>query len=142
MIRKKSDKHGSVLLITIFVVAMLSIIVTGILQINTQEIQLMQNQIYAAEALAIAEAGLNDALAEIRTDNEWDEGFDEKSFAGGSYSVDVSGDVPNLTIKSNATSARGFVARVEAEMTVETTDPPYTIRIDTLRINEEEGDGE
>ncbi len=50
--------NGSVLLITIFVVALLSAITIGILQINTEEIQLMRNQIRAAEALAIAEAGL------------------------------------------------------------------------------------
>ncbi len=61
--------NGSVLLITIFAVALLSAITIGILQINTEEIQLMRNQIYAAEAQAIAEAGLNDAFAEIRADS-------------------------------------------------------------------------
>jgi len=55
-----------VLLIAIFTVALLSAITIGILQLNTEEIQVMRNHIRATEALAIAEAGLNDALAEIR----------------------------------------------------------------------------
>ncbi len=99
----------------------------------------MQNQIYAAEALAIAEAGLNDAFARIRSDNEWDEGFDDKALARGSYSVSVSGDTPYLTVKSTGISRRGFVAKVGADITVETIGPPYTIRVDKLRINEEQG---
>ena len=36
-----------------------------------KEIQLMQNQVYAAEALATAEAGLNDAFKELRADAAW-----------------------------------------------------------------------
>ena len=49
---------------TVFVVALLSAMVMGMLQINVEEIRIMHNQIRAAEALAVAEAGLNDALAE------------------------------------------------------------------------------
>jgi len=56
-------------LITIFATALLSAITIGILQMNTEEIQLMRNQIRAAEALTTAEAGLNDAFAEIRADS-------------------------------------------------------------------------
>jgi len=126
---------GSVLLITIFAIALLSALVMGILQMNTEEIQLMQNQIYAARALAIAEAGLNDAFAQIRIDNDWDDGFDDKPFDGGSYTVTVTGALPNLTIESTGTSAQGFVARGEADVTVSSSSP-YIIRIDSLRINE------
>lgn len=125
---------GSVFLMVIFVIALLAVLVTGMLQMNTEEIQVMRNQIYAAEALAIAEAGLNDAFAEIRADDEWDEGFDDKVFINGSYSVDVSGDLPNLTIESEGTSSQGFVAKMEAEITVGGSSP-YTIRIDKLKIN-------
>lgn len=122
-------------LMVIFAIALLTVLVTGILQMNTEEIQIMRNQIYAAEALAIAEAGLNDAFAEIRADDDWDDGFDDESFNGGSYEVDVDGDLPNLTIVSEGTSSQGFVARIAADITVGST-APYVIRIDSLRINE------
>ena len=127
--------NGSVFLITIFVVALLSAITIGILQINTEEIQLMRNQIRAAEALATAEAGLNDAFAEIRADSSWTTGFTDKAFNGGTYTVTVSGTLPNLAITSTGTSSQGFVAKVEADVTVGSSSP-YIIRIDSLRINE------
>jgi len=106
------------------------------LQITTEEIQLMRNQIWATQALTIAEAGLNDALAEIRTDDEWDDGFEDKAFAGGSYTVDIDEDLPEVTIESTGTSPQGYVARVTAKITVASSGPPFVIRIDELRINE------
>ena len=133
--RPKLGKNGSVLLITIFVVALLSAITIGILQINTEEIQLMRNQIRAAEALATAEAGLNDAFAEIRADPNWIAGFTDKAFNGGLYTGAVTGTLPNRTITSTGTSSQGFVAKVEADITVGSSSP-YIIRIDSLRINE------
>jgi len=137
--KTRQKNNGSVLLMTVFVIALLAALVMGILQLNTEEIQVMRNQIYAAQALAIAEAGLNDAFAEIRADDDWDDGFDDEPFAGGSYNVDVddyagSGS-SNLTIVSEGTSSQGFVARVAADITVGTSSP-YIIRIDELRINE------
>ncbi len=133
--RPKLGKNGSVLLITIFVVALLSAITIGILQINTEEIQLMRNQIRAAEALATAEAGLNDAFAELRTDPNWSTGFTDKAFNDDLYTVTIIGSLPNLTITSTGTSSQGFVAKVEADITVGSSSP-YVIRIDSLRINE------
>ena len=135
--KAKLKNNGTVMLITVFIVALLSAVVMGMLQINTEEIQLMQNQIFAAKALATAEAGLNDAFSRIRNDDEWDAGFDDKSFNGGVYDVNVTGTLPNLTIVSEGTSAQGFVARVAADVTVDTSGSGnHTIRIDNLGINE------
>ncbi len=133
----KQKINGSVLLLAIFATALLSAITIGILQMNTEQIQLMRNQIYAAEAQAISEAGLNDAFSELRLDSSWNNGFDDKSFINSenTYTVSVSGTLPNLTIISTGTSSQGFVARIEADITVGSTSP-YIIRIDSLRINE------
>jgi hypothetical protein len=135
MIKVRQKDNGSVILITVFAIAMLSVLVIGILEINTEEIQLMRNQVYAAEALATAQAGLNDSFSELRSDSSWDSGFTNKAFNGGSYSVTVAGSLPNLTIESTGTSSQGFVARTEADITVGTSSP-YIIKIDNLRINE------
>jgi len=135
--KTKPRNNGSVLLITVFAIALLSVLVMGMLQMNTEEIQLMQNHIWAAQALAIAEAGLNDAFARIRADDEWIGPLTDVSFNGGSYDVTVTGTLPNRTIVSTGTSSQGFVARVEADITVDTSDSSdHTIRIDNLRINE------
>ncbi len=135
--KTKRRNNGSVLLMTIFVIALLAVLTMGILQMSTEEIQLMQNQIYAAEAIATAEAGMNDAFAQIRADDEWATGFDDKAFNGGVYDVNVTGTLPNLTITSTGTSSQSFVGRVEADVTVDTDgSSDHTIRIDNLRINE------
>jgi len=127
----KDRNKGSVLLLAIFVIAMLGALATGMLQLSTEEIQIVRNQICAAEALATAEAGLNDAFSQLRTDLTWNAGFVDKAFSGGSYTVDVN----NLTITSTGTSSDGFVGRVEADITITSTSP-YIIRVDNMRINE------
>ena len=96
----------------------------------------MQNQLYAAEAIEVAEAGLNDAFVQIRTDPNWTTGFTGKSFPGyGTYTVSVAGTLPTRTITSTATTSQGYATRVGADVTVGTISP-YVIRIDKLRVNE------
>ena len=129
--KSKLKNSGSVFLMVVFVIAMLSALVVGMMQMNTEEIQLVRNQIWAAQALATAEAGLNDAFAEIRTDSTWNAGFTDKAFNSGSYTVGVNGS----EITSTGTSPQGFVAKVSADITISSTSP-YAIRIDNLRINE------
>lgn len=125
------------MLIVIFAIALLSAMVIGMLQMNTEEIQLMQNQIYAAQALATAEAGLNDAFSKLRDDDEWVGPLANEPFNDGLYNVSVTGALPNITIESEGISAQGFVARVKADVTVDTNgSSDHTIRVDNLRINE------
>ena len=125
-------KEGSALIMVVFVIAFLATIVMAILEMNTEEIQPMQNQGYAAEALAQAEAGLNDALYEIRNDSSWTTGFTNRSFNNGTYTVTVSGG----TIESTGTTGQNYVASVSADVTIKSSGPPHVVRIDTLRINE------
>ncbi len=128
----RQNEAGSALLLVVFVAALLAVTVAGHLQVNTEEIQLMQNHVYGAEALALAEAGLNDALAALREDRYWSDGFAAKPFNGGSYTVVVAGPV----ITSTAVTSRGYWATVRADVTVSPAGPPHLIRIDSLRINE------
>ena len=126
------NQRGVVLIMVVFVVALLGAIIMGMLQVNTEEIQIMQNHVRAAEALAIAEAGLNDALAQLRADSAWDTGLADKPFGGGVYTVTV--DASQIT--SVATSAHGYVARVKAEVTASPAGPPHRVNIDSFRVNE------
>jgi len=132
----KTKNNGSVLLVIIFAIALMAMVTVGILQMSTEELMLMHNQLYAAQALCVAEAGLNDAFKEIRAASSWTAGFNNKSFPGyGTYTVTVTGTLPTRTITSTATSSKGYVARLRAGVTVG-TGAPYVIRIDSLMINE------
>jgi hypothetical protein len=147
--RIKFKNNGSVFLMTIFAIAFLAVLVSGMLQITTEEIQLMRNHIYSAQALAVAEAGLNAAFAQIREGNGCDvdfefgdveDGLGDISFAEGSYSIqtyDYAGSgSSSLIIVSEGTSSQGFVARVQADVSISSS-CPYVIRIDNYRINEQ-----
>lgn len=123
------------MIIAVFVIALLATVVAGMLQLNTEELQVMQNHVNAQHALCVAEAGLNDAFKELRTNSSWTSGFTNKGYNGGSYTVTVSGSLPNLTVESTATSEQGYVARVRAELAV-STQSPYLIQINDLRVNE------
>lgn len=129
--RNRRTEQGSVMLMVVLIAALLAAAVMGRLQVSTEEIQLMQNHIWGAEALATAEAGLNDALAQVRQDSGWSSGFAGKPFNGGSYTVVVEGS----TIRSTGITGRGFVATVEARITTAPDGPPYWIRINEWRIN-------
>jgi Tfp pilus assembly protein PilX len=135
MIKVRSENTGSALMVTVFAVAVLAVLTIGILQINTEELQIVRNQICAAEALATAEAGLNDAVAQIAQSAGWKTGFKNKAFMGGSYTVDVSSFKSLVTITSTGTTSQGFVARVGADVTI-AAGTPNIVRIDKLRINE------
>ncbi len=93
--------------------------------------------VFKGTAFAIAGAGLNDAFPQFRADDDWIGPLTNVSFTGGTYDVTVTGTLPNRAIVSTGTSSQGFVARVAADITVDTSDSSnHTIRIDSLRINE------
>ena len=72
--KKKWNNNGSILLVVVFAIALLTTLVTGMLQLNTEELMLMQNQVSAVETLAIANAGLNDAFVVLNEPARLSEG--------------------------------------------------------------------
>jgi Tfp pilus assembly protein PilX len=131
--KTKMKNNGTVFLIVVFAIALFTTITVGILAVTTEELQLMQNQLYAAQAMCIAEAGLNDAFAQIRANPSWTTGFPNTSFNGGSYIVTVE-TTPKRRITSTGISSQGYMARMAADVTT-STNSPCKIRIDNLRIN-------
>ncbi|MHB0945649.1 MAG: hypothetical protein ACYC3B_00580 [Sedimentisphaerales bacterium] len=130
--KKEIKNNASVLVVVVFAIALLTAFVAGMLQLNAEQIQLMRNEVYAAQAQAIAQAGMADAFAQLRGNSSWTSGYTNKSFAGGSYTVTVA----DANVVSTGTSSQGFTARVQANITISGSSSPYTIRVDKLGINE------
>lgn len=128
------EKNGSVLVVVVFAIALLTAFVVGMLQLNAEQIQVMKNEIFAAQAMEIAHAGLADAFGRIRSAHSLPASF-SSNFGGGSYTVAVAGVLPDPNFVSTGTSAQGFVSKIQADVTVDTAGS-YVIRIDKLRINE------
>ena len=131
----KIKNKGSVLLIVVFTIALLTAFVVGMLQINSEQIQIMKNEIFTAQAKAIAEAGIADAFSQIRSSHSAPASFSNSNFGGGSYTVTATGTLPVLVVISTGISAQSFVSRVEADITVGSTSP-YKIRINKLKVNQ------
>jgi type II secretory pathway component PulK len=119
------------LLLVIFVLALLAIVVCGILQMNTEELQIMNNQVGMAQAQAFAEAGLQHALACKRRNPDWCEGFQDRPFAEGHYTVTLDGD----TVTAVGRSGQGYEMRVVADITTVGTSIPRNFRVQAWRIN-------
>ena len=49
--RTKMKNNGSVLLVVVFAIALLTAFVVGMLQLNSEQIQIMKNEIYTTQAL-------------------------------------------------------------------------------------------
>jgi hypothetical protein len=133
--KMRMKNNGVVFLMVVFAIALIATITVGIMVMTTEEVELMQNQLYAANAMCTAEAGLNDAFASIRANSGWTTGFTNKAFNSGSYTVTVTGTLPDRTITSTGTSLQGYMARMAADVTIGSSSP-YKIRIDNLRVNE------
>ena len=130
----RMKNNGVVFLMVVFAIALIATITMGILVMTTEELQLMQNQLYAAQAMCTTEAGLNAAFAQIRSNSSWTTGFTNTSFNNGTYTVTVTGTLPNLTITSTGTSPQGYIATMAANVTIGTVSP-YKIRINQLGVN-------
>ena len=133
--RLVSRNNGSALLLVVFVAALLSAVVMGMLQVTTEDLQAMSNQVFAAEAQEIAEAGMHDMLYRVRKNWQWQGYTVTENFSGGSYTVTATGTMPNLFLESTGTSAQGFVCKVRADLVVDQSSYPYPIRIENFRVN-------
>jgi type II secretory pathway component PulK len=135
--KKKTGNNGAVFLVVIFAIALMATITVGILAMTTEELMLMQNQLYAAEAIEVAEAGLNDAFAQIRSNSNWtpDASYTNKSFPDyGTYTVSVTGTLSTRTITSRGMLPQGYDANVVTDITIG-TGSPYIVRVDSMKIN-------
>ena len=150
---KRKNKKGSVLLISVFVSALFGAMLIGMMQLNTEEAMLAANYIELTKALAIAQAGLDDAYYEIRQNRTWTTGFTDKAFGGGSYSVTVtvidagpstgageSIDFPptprTLGLVATGVTQAGYKARIDADITVDNSSTASYITISEVRIND------
>lgn len=62
----------------------------------------------SAQALAIAEAGVEDALHSLYQNSTWTAGFVNKPFAGGSYTVTVTTDTPPIITSTGYSASLAF----------------------------------
>lgn len=132
-----NNRRGVILLLTLFIILLMSILVIGYLEIAATETQIMRNHKLSTQALYIAEAGIEDAIYTLRQtgNHNWDTGFTDKIFPAGSsssYTVTIdNSDDPNIVIVSTGTVPGAFQRRIEVEITLSgpPSSAPYPVNI-------------
>ncbi len=117
----KKQESGVALIISLFVLFLSSVLIVAFLGSLTTDLQITKNQVSALEATYIAEAGVEDALYELKQDSSWNAGFTNKTFpddSGSIYTVTISG-YPEITITSTATLASGYQHTVTATVEIQ-----------------------
>jgi hypothetical protein len=94
----RTNERGSALLISLCLLAMLTLIGIMALQNTNTEVDLAYNKSHSDKAFYIAEAGAKRAFVDINNDNDWRTGYDSVSLSGGEYSVSLTDSVANAAL--------------------------------------------
>ena len=133
-----SKESGFILLISIFAIALGSVLLGGFLMIVASTLQIARYHAWSEEALYVAEAGLQSSIAQLQQNSQWNTGFSNQPFPAGSgnvYTVTVANAYPVATLNVTATVHGSYTRRILAKVMV-TGAPqatPYTVRIDTWK---------
>ncbi|MBI4376248.1 MAG: pilus assembly PilX N-terminal domain-containing protein [Elusimicrobia bacterium] len=109
------DHRGSGLVLSMVVLTGLSLMALAIYHMARAIVRESVYEVRLIEAQSIAEAGLEHALSRLSRDPSWREGFSDKLFAGGSYTVTFSPDSPpwiTSTGRSRPIFALGSASRM------------------------------
>ena len=121
-------EKGSAILIVMALIAMLSAAAIISVDRSNTEIDLAYNQLQDDRAFYTAEAGLQRALAQLRADNSWRNGYYRQVLEGGYYTTSLTdsstqpGLVDSIIIKSTG-QFTGAVSHVELWVTPEKSYP-------------------
>lgn len=88
-----TDRRGATLILTLITVAAFSLTAAIVYAGVRSQVNSVVYAKRSAQAQAIAEAGLEDALSNLLKDPTWRAGFTDKAFAGGTYTVTLSTDI-------------------------------------------------
>jgi len=128
------SQRGMVLLLTVFALAILSVLVAALLEITAADLEIARNHLASTKALYIADAGIASAIYELRQDYQWDAGWPGgvtfPDGSSGSYAVTVTNNYPSVTIVSTGNWG-GFERKLEANVSISgpPQSPPYPVRI-------------
>jgi len=88
-INKLNNERGVALILAMMVMVALSLLTVNSFEMLSGSIRISRNHKDDLQALYVAEAGIEDAVIQLRVSRNWIAGFDEKDFDGNKYTVVV-----------------------------------------------------
>ena len=131
--RKKLEKEtkGFVLVLTLFTVLILATLIIGFINITAIDLNLVKNHACSLKAYYIAEAGIADAINQIRLsgpleDTQWEQFFPVAT--SNKYNVSVSQNSTLINCTGLAFISN-FSRALEVQVKVTGSSPPYRVSI-------------
>ncbi len=127
----KKHKEGFVLVLTLFTVLILATLIIGFINITAIDLNLVKNYMFSSKAYYIAEAGIADAIDQIRLngplgDTQWGKTFPPST--SDTYDVSVSQNSKVITSIGLA-STSNFSRALEVKINVSGSSSPYKVSI-------------
>ena len=130
--RQACQTKGMVLIATLFTSLLVAVLVIGLTSVIAIDYRLTTHQMQNLKAYYVAEAGVADALDQIRSNGEMADTSWQSAFPAGesdTYDVSISND-GTLIRSQGVASALNFARTIEVEVIVSGDVAPYRIRIE------------
>jgi len=130
-IRIKHRQKGFILVLTLFVAVILATLIIAFFNVAAVDLNLAKNYMCSSQAYYIAEAGIADAINQLRlngplADTQWQQSFPAGSADTYNVSVSQSSTIINAT---GIDSESNFTRALEVEVSVSGTSSPYSVSI-------------
>ena len=125
---------GVALVLTMFMLVFISILVVAFLHLLTSDLIITTNHLGRLRALYIAEAGVEYAISQLRTNRNWSvaqlwTAFPSGSTSSWSVTYPKAGTTTRIIESDGRVDVDEFKAKVEARVSIQGSGSPYTIRI-------------
>jgi Tfp pilus assembly protein PilX len=124
------NKKAVALVLAIFILVFISILVVALLNLLTSDLVITANHLGRLNALYIAEAGVEDAISQLRINRNWTASNQTWTFpSGSSSSYTVTYGTTRIIQSTGQVDNNKFTATIQARVTIKGTVSPYTVRI-------------
>ncbi|OGX15062.1 MAG: hypothetical protein A2166_06495 [Omnitrophica WOR_2 bacterium RBG_13_41_10] len=127
------NKKGIALILAMFILVFISILAVAFLWLITSDLMITSNHLGKLKALYIAEAGIEQAVYQLRLNknwiaNQWQSPFPVGSNSSYTLTYPESGET-RVIVSSAQVENNKFQATVKAKVSIKGASSPYTIRI-------------
>ena len=113
-----NNNRGSILVMTMFALALVSTLIVGYLMIITTDLTIASNDAWSRQAEFAAEAGIAESLYQLSQNDNWSTGYsNEVLTTNQTFSVTVTNSKPLVTLVSTG-SSNGFDKQIQVELSI------------------------
>ncbi|HET6440948.1 MAG TPA: hypothetical protein VFH53_01120 [Phycisphaerae bacterium] len=121
-LHRQHERRGAALILVIFAMAFVAVLAVAVLDVAATDLGILRNHQNGLKALYAAQAGLQTAIASLRTDCQSSGTVSGTIGASGQYAALIENNRPLVTVTSTGKAA-GFVRTVQARVVV--AGPPF-----------------